>query len=180
MPSPSLHFRPAEAADVPTLTALIEASVRSLFAAVHTPRQVESALRFVFGVDSRIIADSTYYVAEADGQVVGAGGWSRRRTPFGGDQATQVHDEALRDPATDPAVIRAFFVHPAWTRRGIGRHLLALCEDAARREGYRHFELVATLSGVPLYAALGFRETEPLSIALPDGVVLPAVKMVKP
>jgi N-acetylglutamate synthase-like GNAT family acetyltransferase len=172
-------IRLATPADIPALTSLIEVSVRGLLARNYDPQQVESSLRYLFGVDTRIVEDGTYYVVEADGVLAGGGGWSKRLTPFGGDQAA-TQDAGLRDPAVDPAVIRAFFIHPDWARRGIARRLLAHCEEAAKDAGFKCFELVATLTGVPFYTALGFREVEPIEIRLPDGVALGAVKMIKP
>lgn len=174
------HTREATRADIPALTALIEASVRGIGPRRYNPQQVESSLTHLFGVDSQLIEDGTYYVVETDGTIVGCGGWSRRRTSFGGDQATAVQDTGLRDPTTDSAVIRAFFVHPDWTRRGIGRRLLKHCEAAAREEGFCRYELVASLTGLPLYTAMGFREVEPIEIELPDGIMMQAVKMIKP
>src|SRR3712207_5085980 len=131
-PAPRVFaVRHATDADLPALRALIAASVRGLSAGYYTPEQAESALVHVFGPDTQLIADGTYYVAEADGALVAAGGWSRRRTLYGGDQ-TKAGADPLLDPATEPARIRAFFVHPAWARRGLGRALFAHCLAAAR------------------------------------------------
>ena len=110
---------------------------------------------------------------------MGAGGWSRRKTPFGGDQA-EAQDAALRDPSTDPAVIRAFFVHPDCTRRGIGERLLSACEEAAREAGFQSFELTATLTGHAFYAAHGYVDIEPIQIPLTNTLVLDAIRMRKP
>ena len=172
-------IRPATPADIPALSSLIEASIHGLLARDYNPQQVESSLHYLFGVDTRIVEDGTYYLVEADGMLAGGGGWSKRLTPFGGDQAA-TQDAGLRDPAVHPAVIRAFFIHPNWARRGIARRLLEHCEGAAKDAGFTRFELVATLTGLPFYAALGFREVEPIEIRLPDGVTLGAVKMIKP
>jgi len=173
-----LTLRRAELADAPAIAALIDASIRGLGAERYDPRQVESSLTHLFGVDTSMIEDGTYYVVEEPGgRVVGAGGWSRRRTPFGGDQASHFRDAGLREPGRDAAVIRAFYVHPDRARQGIGRMLMEMCEAAARTEGYRRFELVATLTGIPLYAAFGYREVGPERIRLPDGVVIEAVRM---
>lgn len=174
-----MKLRPATPADAPGIADLIDASIRGIGSHRYDGEQVESSLRYLFGVDTRMIDDGTYFVVEADGQVVGAGGWSRRRTPFGGDQATAVRDAGLRDPAVDPAIMRAFYVHPDWARRGIGRMLLEASEQAAQAEGFSRFELVATLTGMPLYVAAGYREQEPIAIPLPDGVVIDAVRMTK-
>lgn len=186
------RIRPATREDVPALRALIEASVRGLGPRCYTARQIEQSLDRLFGVDTQLIDDGTYFAVEPVGDssgertppIVGAGGWSKRKTPFGGDDATPHQDAALRDPATDPAVIRAFFVHPDWTRRGIGRRLLRRCETEAQAAGFTHFELTATLTGLPLYAALGYRERESITIPLgpaPDGetLTLEAVRMTK-
>ena len=182
-----IHIRPARSSDVDALESLIDASVSEIVAQSYSAAQTAQARTHLFGVDTQLIADGTYYVAISEGDasteapsLVGAGGWSRRQTPFGGDQATEVQDPTLRDPATDPAILRAFFVHPDCTRQGIGRRLLHTCEGAARAEGYTHFELVATRSGVALYEACGYRSTTEITIDLPGSLTLPAVTMVKP
>ena len=179
--SPSaVSLRQATHADVPSLQRLIEASVRTLGVRHYTPAQIEASLEHLFGVDRQLIEDGTYVVATVGPTIVGAGGWSRRKTPFGGDQATDVRDAGWRDPAVDPAVIRAFFVHPDWTRCGIGRALLRHCEADAAAEGFTCFELTATLSGHAFYRDAGYRDTDTISIPLIDGLVLEAVAMLKP
>ncbi len=173
--------REATRADVPALESLVEASVRGLGPSQYSERQIELSLQHLFGVDTLLIDDGTYYVVETDdrdAQIIGCGGWSLRKTPFGGDQA-EAQDPERRDPATDPAVIRAFFVHPNATRQGIGRRLLDVCESAARDAGFTHFELTATLTGYPLYAACGYEDVEAIEILLADGVTLPAIRMKK-
>jgi GNAT superfamily N-acetyltransferase len=172
-------LRPALPADVPHLARLIPESVRGLSEGFYTPEQVESALAHIFGVDTRLIDDGTYFVVEADGQIVGGGGWSRRMTLFGGDQRKAGSPDDLLDPAADPARIRAFFVHPDWARRGIGRALLVACESAARAAGFRSLELVATRPGEPLYAACGFAVVERFDIPVSGGAPLPAARMAK-
>jgi GNAT superfamily N-acetyltransferase len=109
----------------------------------------------VFGVDTALVVDGTYFVAEAAGTLVGCGGWSSRKTLFGGDRYAD-RDAGELDPLTEPAKIRAFFVHPAWARKGIGTAILARCENEARAHGFRSLELMATLPGVKLYAAHGY------------------------
>ena len=168
--------RVATDADVPALRALIAASVRGLSAGYYTPEQAEGALVHVFGPDTQLIADGTYYVVEAEGALVAAGGWSRRRTLYGGDQ-TKSGADPLLDPAAEPARIRAFFVHPAWARRGLGRLLFERCLAAARGAGFRELTLVATLPGVPLYTALGFVAGESFAVPMADGLELPVVRM---
>jgi len=176
-------IRPASRADIPRLDALIDASVRGLGPAQYSDRQIEMSLAHLFGVDTQLIDDGTYYVVESgrtrEPDLVGCGGWSRRKTPFGGDQA-EAQDPALRDPSADPAVIRAFFVHPDVVRQGIGRRVLAVCEEAARDAGFDRFELTATLTGLAFYRTHGYRDIEPIEISLGEGEVLEAVKMRKP
>ena len=171
-----LAIRLATAADVPALKELIPVSARALSRGFYTDAETESAIRHVFGPDSRLIADGTYFVAEEDGVLAGCGGWSRRRTLYGGDQ-TKSGEEALLDPSTEPAKVRAFFVHPDFARRGVGSRILDACLDAARAAGFRTVELAATLPGVPFYAARGFVERERLSAPMADGRGLPIVRM---
>ncbi len=152
------HFsiRIAKEHDVPVLRDLIDASVRGLQTADYTPEQIDAALRKVFGVDSQLIADGTYLIAEtASGKVVGCGGWSKRKTLYGGD-VWIAREDSLLDPTKDAAKIRAFFVHPNWARRGIGTLILEACEQAALAAGFTRFEMGATLTGVPLYTARGY------------------------
>jgi GNAT superfamily N-acetyltransferase len=148
-------LRKANPSDVPALEALIARSARELSTADYRPAQVEGALRGAFGVDSQLIEDQTYFVAEQDGAIVGCGGWSHRATLFGGD-ALGGRDASALDPRTQAAKIRAFFVDPAHARRGIGSLLLERCEAEARAHGFAAVELMATLPGVKLYAARGY------------------------
>ena len=171
-------LRPATLQDLPALRELIPLSVRGLSHADYTPAQIESAIRYVFGPDTQLIADGTYFVAEEAGQIVGCGGWSFRRTLYGGDQAKAGEDTRL-NPQTEAARIRAFFVHPDWARKGIGSQIMEACLSAARTAGFQRLELVATLPGVPLYRAFGFEEAERLEDTLPDGVTIPFVWMTR-
>lgn len=178
-----LHIRPARADEIPALEQLIARSVRALSAGYYTPRQIELALAHVFGVDSQLIADGTYFVVEADGQladcaIIACGGWSKRHTLYGGDQMKAGTDNLL-DPQTEAARIRAFFVDPAWARRGIGKQLIEACEAAARAAGFTRLEMGATLPGVPLYEAVGYRAVEHLAVPLPAGETLPIIRMEK-
>jgi GNAT superfamily N-acetyltransferase len=180
MPLPGPVFlRPALPADIPLLNPLIERSARTLSAGYYSPRQIDAAIRHVFGVDSRLVDDGTYFVAQDADQIVGCGGWSRRRTLYGGDQR-RVGPPVWLDPATDAARVRAFFVAPEHARRGIGRRLLDACVDAARAAGFRRLELMATLPGVPLYTAYGFEEMERVTDLLPDGTPIEFVRMGRP
>jgi GNAT superfamily N-acetyltransferase len=172
----NLFLRPAIMADVPMLNALIGTSARSLSVGFYSTEQIDAAVRYVFGVDTNLVSDGTYLVAEVDAVIVGCGGWSRRRTLYGGDQRP-MGEISLLDPHTDAARIRAFFVHPQWARRGIGRHILAACLGAAGAAGFRRFELMATLPGVPLYTAEGFERIEDVIDVLPDGTRIPFVRM---
>jgi GNAT superfamily N-acetyltransferase len=172
----ALRVRSATRADVPTIEELIARSARALSNGYYSPAQVESLLRFVFGTDAQLIDDRTYLVAERDGRLVGAGGWSRRRTLFGGDRMKEGEDPLL-DPKVEPARIRAFFVDPTLARQGVGRRLFDECRSAAAAAGFRTLALVATLPGEPLYQALGFTVTERFQLRLPDGVEIPVARM---
>jgi GNAT superfamily N-acetyltransferase len=176
-----LRFRLAEPADAPRLTALIEASVRGLQAQDYSPSQIDQALGTWLGLDTQLIADGTYFVAELidePGVLVACGGWSRRKTPYGSDHRPE-RDDALLDPRKDAAKIRAFFVDPGWARRGIGSRILALSEEAARREGFTRCEMGATLTGVPLYRRHGYAEQEQVQLPLANGESLPIVRMTR-
>lgn len=178
-----ISVRLACAADVPRLRELIDASVRSLQANDYSPSQIEGALASVYGVDSQLIADGTYFVAEvvepdASRMIVGCGGWSKRKTLYGGDQYA-AREDSLLDPARDAAKIRAFFVDPSWARRGIGGMILEACEEAAKKAGFTCLEMGATLSGVPFYRAKGYSEIENQAVSLGNGEVLAIVRMTK-
>lgn len=170
--------RTATMIDVPALQQLIELSVRGLSRDHYTAAQIDAALHDVFGVDTQLVADGTYYVMDGPNGPIAAGGWSARRTLFGGDQTKQTEDPRL-DPAVDAARIRAFFVHPEWARRGLARRLYDTCECAASAAGFRRFELMATMPGVPLYVALGFTCVESVTLTLEHGITVPFVRMTR-
>jgi GNAT superfamily N-acetyltransferase len=170
--------RLATDADIPNLEALIPLSVRALQSAHYSPAQMEAALGPVFGVDRQLIRDGTYFVVETAGQLVGCGGWSRRKTLYGGDRDRPGEDPEL-DPQIDPARIRAFFVHPGWARQGIGQSILRCCETAALKAGFSQAELVATLTGETLYAKFGYAVVERYEAPMQDGLGLPVVRMTK-
>ncbi len=175
----SFSIRLAQESDVTALNRLIDASVRGLQASDYSPEQIDAALRKVFGVDSQLVADGTYFVVEtAPGEIAGCGGWSKRKTLYGGD-VWAGREDSLLDPANDAAKIRAFFVHPNFARRGVGTLILDACEKAAIAAGFRSFEMGATLTGVPLYRARGYTSIENLAVPLGDGLTLPIVKMTK-
>ena len=151
----TIILRKASLDDIPRIEALIARSARGLSAGDYRPAQVEGALRGAFGVDTQLLADQTYFIAEEDGRFVGCGGWSFRSTLFGGD-ARDGRESSVLDPRTQAAKIRAFFVDPDSARRGIGTLLLERCEREARARGFSRVELMATLPGVKLYAARGY------------------------
>ena len=180
----TIHIRPAVPADVPVLRQLIDASVRELQAQDYTSAQMEGALQTVFGVDSQLIADGTYLVAEAllaeDARAViaGCGGWSKRKTLYGGDKWTG-REDSLLDPLHDAAKIRAFFIHPAWARRGVGSLILEACEVAARSAGFTRYEMGATLTGAKLFGVKGYVPVRRIEIPLVNGESLPVIHMEK-
>jgi GNAT superfamily N-acetyltransferase len=188
-----IHLRLATPEDIPVLRELIEQSVRGLQARDYTPAQIDGALKTVFGVDSQLIADGTYVVAEAvsgawagseQGNtppkrlIVGCGGWSKRKTLYGGDRWAG-REDSLLNPLHDAAKIRAFFIHPDWARRGIGSMILQACEDAARAAGFRRYEMGATLTGAKLFGARGYVAVKPISIPLVNGENLRVIHMEK-
>ncbi|MGI9066228.1 MAG: GNAT family N-acetyltransferase [Pyrinomonadaceae bacterium] len=187
----NVNIRLATLEDVPAVQALLRESVSVLGVEYYTSKQISSALSHVFGVDTQLILDRTYFIAEVGGQVAGSGGWSKRKTLFGGDQAKAGRadamlinlldsaPDALLDPATDAARIRAFYVHPQWSRKGIGSLILKSCEEAARSAGFDHVELAATLPGVPFYLDRGYEKAEEILIEMPDGESLQTFRMTK-
>jgi GNAT superfamily N-acetyltransferase len=165
--------------DVAVLSALVAESVWILQAREYSDAQREAAIRLVYGIDTQLVRDGTYFVVEHKGQIVGCGGWSRRRTLFGGDQHRQSREPELLDPSSEAARIRAFFVRPGWERRGIGSALVCACERAATLEGFHTMEMASTLTGVALYSACGYREVERIDVPLENGLSLPIVRMAK-
>ncbi|MFN2492651.1 MAG: GNAT family N-acetyltransferase [Pyrinomonadaceae bacterium] len=174
-----VNIRIATLEDVPALRELIRESVKVLSSQYYTSTQIASGLSHVFGVDTQLILDNTYLVAQVENIIVGCGGWSKRKTLFGGDQLKKQGTEALLDPTTEPARIRAFYVHPRWSRRGIGSRILQACEIAAGDAGFEQVELVATLPGVPFYLARAYEKVHEVPIDTPDGESLPALRMKK-
>ena len=173
-----LTIRPATLADRDVLQDLIARSARGLSAADYRPEQVEGALQGAFGVDSQLINDGTYFVVEEAGVIVGCGGWSFRKTLFGGDKRPE-RDAAELDPGTEPAKIRAFFVDPAHARRGIGTMLLEKCEAEARLRGFSRVELMSTLPGIRLYSARGYAGVQQVQYEVSPGVVIEFLPMSK-
>jgi GNAT superfamily N-acetyltransferase len=172
-------IRLAEAADKAVMDALIKRSGIGLAAGFYTEAQAAAVTREVFGVDSALVFDGTYFAIESAGQIVACGGWSKRATDFGGDGAKHGNDRLL-DPATEPARIRAFFVDPDQARRGLGGMLLEHCTAAARQAGFKALELVSTMPGEPLYIRYGFAPLERIELPLAGGTVLvPLTRMRK-
>jgi GNAT superfamily N-acetyltransferase len=171
-----LSSRLAGADDIPALQAVMAAAIGELQKGFLTPAQIESS-RMIMGLDSQLVADGTYFIIEAEGRIAGCGGWSRRATLYGGDH-TPGREPAMLDPAVDAARVRAMYTHPDFARRGVGRLILDLCEAAAKAEGFSRLELMATMSGRPLYEAYGFRDIEEI---LDDrgGEPVPLVRMGK-
>jgi GNAT superfamily N-acetyltransferase len=172
-------IRPASLADVSAITALIAISARQVGIERYTPVQMDAALRGTFGVDTELIRDQTYFVIEtASGALAACGGWSRRRTLFGGDDRKDRESGSL-DPKVDAAKIRAFFVHPDHLRKGLASLLLARCESKAREAGFERCELMGTLTGVPFYAARGYQALAPVTYEAAAGIALQFVPMIK-
>jgi hypothetical protein len=198
MDTVEIRIRKAVAADVLELQHLIKASVRELQAEDYTSAQMEGALESVFGVDSQLIADGTYLVAEAriiseapgvenssekknvpaKWAIAGCGGWSKRKTLYGSDHWTG-REDTLLDPTHEAAKIRAFFIHPAWARRGVGSKVLEACETAAREAGFTRYEMGATLTGAKLFSTKGYVPVEKIEVPLKNGLMLPVIHMAK-
>lgn len=173
-----ITLRPATLGDVSALEMLIVESARELGAGHYAPEETEAAIAHMFGVDTELVGDGTYFVAEVGGRIAGCGGWSRRATLFGGDRYAG-RAAGVLDPVRDAAKIRAFFVHPEFARQGVGEAILAACEAAATGAGFVRAELMATLPGLPFYRARGFVAGDPVSLDL-GGVAVAFVPMSKP
>jgi len=174
------HLRVATVEDVPEIRALIDASVRGLQAADYSAAQIHASLKTVFTIDSQLIADGTYFVALSDdGELAGCGGWSKRKTLYGGDSQVERIVPELLDPAVDGAKVRAIFVHPRFARMGLGSLILEAAENAAVEAGFRQFEMGSTLTGVALYSLKGYREIERMVVPVGDGEEIEVVRMVK-
>jgi N-acetylglutamate synthase-like GNAT family acetyltransferase len=174
----SYSIRKATLADRPAMEQLITASARGLSRADYSEQQIEGAIKTVFGVDTNLILDGTYFVADNEGELIGCGGWSRRRTLFGGDQYA-TRDAAELDPQTEPAKIRAFFIHPDHARKGIARAILARCEAEAKSAGFQSLELMSTLPGIKLYRACGYEELDRVELEVGEGLTIGLAPMRK-
>ena len=158
------------------IDALMKTATRHIFPRVYTAEQTASAMQYVAAVDRQLIEDGTYFVIDARGELIACGGWSKRAKLYTGSGDAE-GDDRLLDPGTESAHIRAMYTRPDWTRRGLGRRILEACVEAARADGYRTMTLGATLPGLPLYEAFGFRETGREDILMPDGIPLACVWM---
>ena len=173
-------IRKATPADQTEIEKLIAESVRGLSRDDYDARQIELSIKTVFGVDTELIADETYFVAEAeDGRMAGCGGWSRRKTLYGASRYAQSRDSELLDPESDAAKIRAFFIHPDFARQGVGTLILEACEREARAQGFQAAEMMATLPGVKLYAARGYTGDEEVKIPVGANIDIICIKMRK-
>ena len=164
--------------DLPAIRALMDVAIAEHLKAYLDPAQVELS-KSIMGLDTQLIADRTYFLVEEEGRLAGCGGWSRRATLYGGDHSTAQRNEALLDIAKDAARVRAMYTHPDFARRGVGRLILQICENAARDAGFRSVELMATMSGEPLYRACGYTDIQRIVAASKDGVNVPGVRMGK-
>lgn len=172
-----ISIRTATEADLPALRAIMDAAIAELQAAFLNPAEIESS-RAVMGLDRQLVADGTYFVAEIEGQAAGCGGWSMRATLYGGDHSAGLREPRLLDPASEAARIRAMYTNPRFARRGVGRAVLDHCEAAARAAGFSQVELMATLSGEPLYRIAGYRLIEEIADDR-GGVPVPMKRMGK-
>jgi GNAT superfamily N-acetyltransferase len=179
MTAADVELRVATRGDAAAIDALMKASAAALFPRYYDERQTASSVRYVAQVDQMLLEDGTFFVLEHGGEAVACGGWSRRDRLYSGS-GDAAGDSRLLEPETEPANVRAMFVRPDWTRRGLGRRIIEACEAAARREGFRRLALMATLPGVPLYLACGFEPLEEVEVVLEDGVRLACVAMEKP
>jgi GNAT superfamily N-acetyltransferase len=171
-------LRKATPDDRASIAELIRESARHLSRADYSAAQIEGAIATVFGVDTDLIDDGTYFVADSAGELIGCGGWSKRQTLFGGDQYA-TRDGGYLDPKTDPAKIRAFFIHPEHARKGIARAILAACESEAKAHGFQSLELMSTLPGIKFYQSRGYVGDDRVELAVGEGVTIGLLPMRK-
>ncbi len=173
-------IRPVQLHEILAVKAMIDASARALSVGFYTQEEIEGLVKYVFGVDTELVEDQTYYVVEREGNYVACGGWSRRRTLFGGDQFA-AREAGYLDPATEPAKIRAFFTHPDAARTGVASFLLSYCEAQAKAAGFKSIEMMATTAGIPFYTKRGYApQAEPENYILPNGMPVGGLRMWKP
>ena len=172
----NLIARIATIDDLDALKVTIARAIERLQSDFLSPEQVRAS-HAVMGLDTQLLRDGTYFILSDGDALAGCGGWSYRRTLFGGDASVVAREPETLDPATDPARIRAMYTDPAYVRRGVGRTMLRLCEDAARAAGFARAEMMATLAGEPLYAACGYRRLDVPVDMVAGGVAVPLVRM---
>jgi GNAT superfamily N-acetyltransferase len=175
---PHFTHRLAQADDIPAIAALMERAIAQLQTAFLSPEQIAASAESM-GLDTQLIADRTYFAIEDSGVLAGCGGWSRRATLYGGNHAADLRDDRLLDPTHEAARVRAMYTEPAYVRRGVGRLILILCEEAARAEGFTRLELMATAAGEPLYKACGYHVIERAQRLSANGVAVPGAVMGK-
>jgi len=171
-------IRKATLADRDAIAELIKDSARSLSRADYSDAQIEGAIAMVFGVDTNLIIDGTYFVAASAEGLIGCGGWSKRKTLFGGDQFS-TRDANYLDPRTEPAKIRAFFIHPQHARKGIARAILEVCEAEAQAAGFKSLELMSTLPGIKLYRACGYEGDRRVELPVGESITIELLPMRK-
>jgi len=175
---PEFSHRIALPNDLPALREVMRRSIETLQDDFLTPQQVAASHK-VMGLDAQLVVDGTYFIVESEGRIAGCGGWSWRSTLYGGDESVVAREPRALDPATEPARVRAMYTDPDFIRRGVGRLVLKLCEDAARASGFTATTMMATMAGVPLYRACGYAEAEAPVTANIDGIEVPLVRMEK-
>lgn len=175
---PAFTHRIAKLDDLDALHAVMQRSIETLQDDFLTPDQVRASHK-VMGLDTQLVRDGTYFLVERDGRIAGCGGWSWRSTLYGGDASVVSREPQPLNPAAEPARIRAMYTDPDFARQGVGRLVLNLCEAAAVKAGFRRGTMMATMAGVPLYAACGYAPVEPVQDAVVDGVKVPLVRMEK-
>ena len=176
---PEFTSRLAQLEDLPALRELMRRAIEELQHGFLSPKQVEASHK-VMGLDTQLIKDQTYFLVEQGGALAGCGGWSWRATLYGGDDSVVAREPAPLDPGRDAAKVRAMYTNPDYTRRGIGKLVLSLCEGGARKAGSGRVELMATMAGVPLYKACGYRPVEAIESKPINGVRVPLIRMEKP
>jgi len=175
-----MNLRQATPEDIPAIETLMRSSVRGLSGGFYNDAETDGAESYITKPDPDVISDGTFYVIEDGARLIACGGWSRRKKLFAGPSDQEALSSEYLDPDNDPAKIRAFFIDPNFARQGLGRRLYEACREAAIDAGFKSFELAATLPGVPFYRSLGFAKIEPIDAILPDGSILPCLKMSRP
>jgi GNAT superfamily N-acetyltransferase len=173
-----LTHRVATLDDLDAIRFVVRRAIEQLQSDFLTPAQVAASHR-VMGVDTQLLRDGTYILVLAGDRIAGCGGWSYRRTLFGGDTSVVAREPETLDPAGDAARIRAMYTDPSFTRRGIARRVLKLCERAAWDSGFRRTEMMATMAGEPLYRSCGYVRLEGPIAAGAGAAAVPLVRMGK-